>query len=178
VTKNLAQNMSTRLHQKGGETTLERYHHLFGSVAVVLELEKIFSALSMEVNYEKQLAGLEQSVRDYSELKTTLQNLPSKTKHQIMVPLGKMGFIPGYLHRTNEVLCQLGDEYYAEQSASEACEIIDRRLAYLEQNMNETRKLMISQFPSGTARPTGEMNEEGDPIVEITEQIGDSDEEV
>lgn len=44
------------------------------------------------------------------------------------VPIGSKAFMPGKLVHTNEVLVLLGDNWFAERSAKQACEIIDRRL--------------------------------------------------
>ena len=42
-------------------------------------------------------------------------------RHKIMVPLGSMAFMPGELVHTNEVVVLLGDNYFAERSATQAC---------------------------------------------------------
>ena len=36
--------------------------------------------------------------------------------------------MPGQLIHTNEILVLLGDNWFAEMSAKQACEVIDRRL--------------------------------------------------
>ena len=44
------------------------------------------------------------------------------------VPFGKLAFMPGQLVHTNEILVLLGDNWFAERSAAQAAEIIDRRM--------------------------------------------------
>ena len=44
------------------------------------------------------------------------------------VPFGKLAFMPGKLVHTNEILVLLGDNWFAEKSAKESCETIDRRM--------------------------------------------------
>jgi unconventional prefoldin RPB5 interactor 1 len=44
------------------------------------------------------------------------------------VPFGAMAFMPGQLQHTNEIMVLLGDDWFVERSAKQACEIVDRRL--------------------------------------------------
>lgn len=46
----------------------------------------------------------------------------------LQVPFGKLGFMPGQLVHTNEVLVLLGDNWFIERSAKQATEIADRRI--------------------------------------------------
>lgn len=46
----------------------------------------------------------------------------------IQVPFGPLAFMPGHLIHTNEILVLLGDNWFAEMSAVQACDVIDRRL--------------------------------------------------
>ena len=65
---------------------------------------------------------------DYEALKTRLETLPDKISHQVMVPLGRLAFIPGRVKHTNEILCLLGDNWFAERSAKQAAQIVERRI--------------------------------------------------
>lgn len=47
---------------------------------------------------------------------------------QVMVPFGSLAFMPGRLLHTNEILVLLGDNWFAERSAKQAVEIVQRRL--------------------------------------------------
>nr|XP_054748678.1 LOW QUALITY PROTEIN: unconventional prefoldin RPB5 interactor-like [Lytechinus pictus] len=77
---------------------------------------------------------------DYSALKARLTTLPEKVSHEVMVPFGKLAFMPGQLIHTNEILVLLGDNWFAERSATQACQIIDRRKSYVQKMMNDLKK--------------------------------------
>jgi hypothetical protein len=55
-----------------------------------------------------------------------------------MVPLGPMAFMPGELVHTNEVLVLLGDNYFAEQSATQAVAIMQRRIGVIDTIISKT----------------------------------------
>lgn len=77
---------------------------------------------------EAQLARYVSLQQDYEGLKGTLQTLPDKTEHDVMVPIGKHAFFPGQLVHTNEIMVLLGDNYFIERSARQATSIAERRL--------------------------------------------------
>lgn len=63
-----------------------------------------------------------------------------------MVPISKKGFMPGKLIHTNEVLVLLGDNWMIERSAKQSGEMIDRRLAGIEEhikNLNEEKNKFV-----------------------------------
>lgn len=43
------------------------------------------------------------------------------------MPFGSVAFMPGKLVHTNEIMVLLGDNWFAERSASQALEIVARR---------------------------------------------------
>ena len=45
----------------------------------------------------KDLQRLQKAADDYEDLKATLEALPAKVEHPILVPFGKMAFFPGSL---------------------------------------------------------------------------------
>ena len=45
----------------------------------------------------------------------------------VQVPLGSVAFMPGKLVHTNEITVLLGDNWFAERSASQAVEIVAGR---------------------------------------------------
>lgn len=65
---------------------------------------------------------------DYEALKARLETLPDKVSHEVMVPFGKLAFIPGRVKHTNEILCLLGDNWFVERSAKQSAQIVDRRI--------------------------------------------------
>lgn len=70
-------------------------------------------------------------------LKDRLLSLPNELSYDIMVPISKKGFMPGKLIHTNEVLVLLGDNWMIERSAKQSGEMIDRRLAGIEEHINK-----------------------------------------
>ncbi|XP_050035040.1 unconventional prefoldin RPB5 interactor-like [Dermacentor andersoni] len=91
----------------------------------------------MEKLRQSQLKGLRscdaklerwaQFERDYEALSERLRTLPDRVSHEVMVPLNSLAFMPGRLIHTNEVLVLLGDNWFAERSASQALGIAERR---------------------------------------------------
>ena len=48
--------------------------------------------------------------------------------------------MPGKLVNTNELLVLLGDNWFAEKSAKQACDMIDRRLVSIDAYIDEVNK--------------------------------------
>lgn len=66
-----------------------------------------------------------------------------------MVPVSRVGFMPGRLVNTNEILVLLGDNWFVEKSAKQACELIDRRIANLDKfldDLNKENKIVRDQL--------------------------------
>ncbi|KAJ2958556.1 hypothetical protein NQZ79_g5871 [Umbelopsis isabellina] len=118
---------------------------------------------------------------DYQQLGNLLSTLPDKTSYDIMVPLGKLAYMPGKLVHTNEVLALLGDNWFAETSAKHAAEIVARRQKVVEENL----KVVETQLNETNARAGVTpgvfkaeqygMNEQGEPFMEIREELPDDD---
>lgn len=51
----------------------------------------------------------------------------TKILNSTQVPFGSVAFMPGKLVHTNEIMVLLGDNWFAERSASQALEIVARR---------------------------------------------------
>jgi len=96
----------------------------------------------------EQIAALQERVGRFDILAGTLQELPKKLSHPVMVrsvggeqcrvpaltrdeslqvPLGKRAMVPGKIVRSNEVLAHLGDDYYAWRTVPSAVEMIGRK---------------------------------------------------
>lgn len=76
----------------------------------------------------EKLKKLTKFKEDYEALKARLETLPDKISHDVMVPLGRLAFVPGKIKHTNEILCLLGDNWFVERSAKQAAQIIERRI--------------------------------------------------
>lgn len=92
---------------------------------------------------EAQIKGLQscdaklqrwaQYERDYEALSERLRTLPDRVSHEVMVPINSLAFMPGRIVHTNEVLVLLGDNWFAERSASQALAIAQRRADHCRQ---------------------------------------------
>ncbi len=68
-------------------------------------------------------------------LRSTLTALPATVTKPHHIPVGKKAFFTGYLTHTNEILVLLGANYFALRSASQAVDIVDRRLATVRERV-------------------------------------------
>ncbi|KAI9175559.1 uri1, prefoldin-like chaperone [Blastocladiella emersonii ATCC 22665] len=99
---------------------------------------------------------------DYAALRPTLAALPAKTAHPVMVPLGPLAFMPGTLVHTNEITVLLGDNWFVERSAAQAVEIVDRRIALIDEKLHEARAVLGEDAPAAPAAEEEEEEEEDD----------------
>lgn len=78
---------------------------------------------------------------DYEDLKKLLNNLQDKVRHPYRIPIAgsKLAFVKGHIIHTNEINVLLGYNYFALRSTRQASQIIDRRLA----NINDTLKMSL-----------------------------------
>ncbi|KAI9239030.1 MAG: hypothetical protein BYD32DRAFT_245507 [Podila humilis] len=146
------------------------------------ELATYFSKFSAALTrLEEELGRWKNYEADYEALKTTLLDLPKETSHNVMVPIGNLAFMPGKLIHTNEVLVMLGDNWFVDRSAVQAATIVDRRMEFVQENI-EKLKSQEDALRNKSGMAPGllggqEYNEEGLPIVEITEPYFSDDEE-
>ncbi|KAK2189464.1 hypothetical protein NP493_106g06045 [Ridgeia piscesae] len=88
----------------------------------------------------ERISQLEKYKNDYDNLKKQLKTLPEKVTHDVMVPFGKLAFMPGQLIHTNEITVLLGDNWFAEVSAKDAIGITERRVADIDRQIAELNK--------------------------------------
>uniref|UniRef100_A0A3B4Z5K8 Protein phosphatase 1 regulatory subunit 19 n=1 Tax=Stegastes partitus TaxID=144197 RepID=A0A3B4Z5K8_9TELE len=79
---------------------------------------------------------------DYEALSDRLQTLPDQLSYDIMVPFGPLAFMPGKLVHTNEVTVLLGDNWFAKCSAKQAQKIVDHRMKYVKNELDDLSKTM------------------------------------
>ncbi|BFZ63102.1 hypothetical protein YB2330_004220 [Saitoella coloradoensis] len=133
------------------------------------QLKSLRESLDQWQNYKKEYAALQEKISD----------LPQKTTRDIRVPFGKFASIPGTLIHTNEITVLLGENWFVERSAHEAAEIIGRRIDYVEENVKKVEGEMegvrerLGAFEELERETVGDVNEAGQPIVEITEELDD-----
>eukprot|EP00299_Pterocystis_sp_00344_P014207 c7028_g1_i1.p1 GENE.c7028_g1_i1~~c7028_g1_i1.p1 ORF type:complete len:110 (+),score=14.70 c7028_g1_i1:33-362(+) len=80
-----------------------------------------------EIKLKQSIDHINQQLVGYDELCKLLHQLPHRVSHPIMVPFGSKAFFAGELIHANEVLCQLGENYYAWRTTNQTQEIITRR---------------------------------------------------
>jgi len=83
---------------------------------------------------------LENDRKQFEEVEEVIRNLPDSLSHDIMVPIGEMGFMCGKLKHTNEILVLLGDNYFVKRSATQSLNIITRRLHYVDEKIEAEKK--------------------------------------
>eukprot|EP01047_Picozoa_sp_COSAG01_P070467 COSAG01_NODE_10688_length_2104_cov_18.637406_2_plen_415_part_00 len=127
---------------------------------------------------ESRLQQMRSWRREYQELRGSLAAMPERTHHDVLVPLGSVAFMPGRLVRTNEVTVLLGDNYFAERSAKQACELLDRRIEHVAKMANEEeaamdklieRRLRAAQVRAQVSK-IKPRNEQGEEMVDIREE--------
>lgn len=113
---------------------------------------------------------------DYLKLRERLQTLPDNVSEEVMIPVGKVAYFPGRLVHTNEIMVLLGDNWFAERSAKQAIEIIDRRVALVQDQLIELKKeeVHIKSQKEYTDELLG-LKEGRGGVKEIHEELPDED---
>jgi unconventional prefoldin RPB5 interactor 1 len=78
--------------------------------------------------YRQKLDQWEKFEEDYLKIYEKLRTLTDTTSHDVFVPFGKVAFVPGKLVHTNALMVLLGDNWFAERSAKQTQDIVQRRL--------------------------------------------------
>lgn len=96
------------------------------------ELDSIDRKIELWTSYKK----------DYQQLKTLINNMKDKVRHQFEVPVAgsKLALVPGHIIHTNEITVLLGNNYFALRSSKQANDIIDRRLANVDDMLNKSQE--------------------------------------
>ncbi|CAM6123129.1 unnamed protein product [Calypogeia fissa] len=116
-----------------------------------------------------QLDELQRFSVENKSLSELVRELPDSVSHHIMVPFGKAAFFPGRLKHTNEFLVLLGENHYAERSAKQTVEILDRRSQFLDQKIAGT-KAQIADLEAESAFVSNTAEEAKAGLVEIREE--------
>ncbi|RIA85239.1 hypothetical protein C1645_879424 [Glomus cerebriforme] len=123
--------------------------------------------------------------QDYKSLKDTLKELDHETEYKVMVPIGKLAFMPGKLIHTNEILAMLGDNWFVERSTKQAIGIVDRRIEMVNKTINDLETQLVNQrakigltsdILDLASLQEAKLNEEGLPFVDIVEEYHSDDE--
>ena len=95
--------------------------------------DRVRQALSAD---EQVLAQLRRFDDEYADLQRVVRELPEKTSHDNHGAFTDVAFFPGRLIHTNELTILLGSDLYAERSASQTLEIIERRREMLREKIS------------------------------------------
>lgn len=115
-------------------------HNLISPVTSVNSnpLAKLLQHQTKETEIVKEkVKQLTKFKEDYEALKARLETLPDKVSHEVMVPFGKLAFIPGKVRHTNEILCLLGDNWFVERSAKQAAQMVERRIKGCDETLKK-----------------------------------------
>eukprot|EP00397_Hematodinium_sp_SG-2012_P051403 GEMP01060194.1.p1 GENE.GEMP01060194.1~~GEMP01060194.1.p1 ORF type:complete len:320 (+),score=94.85 GEMP01060194.1:31-960(+) len=134
----------------------------------MVHLEKKLDVKKDEIKRMREFA------KDYDTLHSTLETLPNKLRHDVMVPFSSMAFFEGEIHHTNEVLMLLGEDWFAERTTQKALETVDSRKALVEENIALLEKEILTLQKTidiaGTEHPSSALTIGSDGLMEIKEQ--------
>ncbi|KAG0488206.1 hypothetical protein HPP92_007017 [Vanilla planifolia] len=123
--------------EKKGTVTL--LSSLFSAKEAEKAVRRVQEAIS---DRQKELDCLREFLTDNKALIQHVQKLPEELSHDIMVPFGGAAFFPGRLIHTNEFMVLLGEGYYAERSAKQTVEILQRRGKSLEAQLESLKRVV------------------------------------
>ncbi|KNC85712.1 hypothetical protein SARC_02122 [Sphaeroforma arctica JP610] len=90
-----------------------------------------------EIQYLAQSKSqLELAAKKFVVAKQAVASInPESSQAQVLVPMTKSLYVPGKLSNVEKVVVELGTGYYVEKSMVEAGKYYDRRLEYLQTNI-------------------------------------------
>jgi unconventional prefoldin RPB5 interactor 1 len=121
-----------------------------------------------------QLAELQRFSEENKSLSKMVMELPDSVSHRIMVPFGKAAFFPGSLIHTNEFLVLLGESHYAERSAKQTVEVLERRGEFLDEKISST-KAQVADLQAEHSFVINTADEAKAGLVEIREEYEGSE---
>jgi len=177
-----------------------RRDQLDGHSNFVASTDVLLFSVKQAVRRERELGStLAEYDAQYGELQRIIATLPTKDKHEIMVPCTKFAMFQGELEGKANLFVGIGGDLLVERSAQQTVEIIERRRELLRNKMRDAETnasamesrlyameaLQASGGASLPAVPEGEelvedgrakIARKGDGSVEITE-IYEADED-
>ncbi|XP_010695229.2 uncharacterized protein LOC104907902 [Beta vulgaris subsp. vulgaris] len=122
----------------------------------------------------EELDNLNHFVTDNTNLISLVQRLPDELHHNIMVPFGKGAFFPGRLVHTNEFLVFLGEGYFADRTAKQTVDILNRRGQALKSQV-DSLKAVIKDLKAEASFFDRTAAESVEGLVEIREELTDDE---
>ncbi|XP_022045326.1 unconventional prefoldin RPB5 interactor 1 [Acanthochromis polyacanthus] len=150
-----------------GQTNVE---HVGGVVRLREQHEKVVKDCESRMQHWRKVSG------DYEALTDRLQTLPDQLSYDIMVPFGPLAFMPGKLVHTNEITVLLGDNWFAKCSAKQAQKIVDHRMKYVKNELDDLSKTMKNfEARVGFAKDLETISANKGDYVDIREEVGNDD---
>ncbi|XP_069561347.1 unconventional prefoldin RPB5 interactor 1 [Brachyistius frenatus] len=144
--------------------------HLGGVVRLREEHEKVVKNCESRIQHWKKVSG------DYEALNDRLKTLPDQLSYDIMVPFGPLAFMPGKMVHTNEVTVLLGDNWFAKCSAKQAEKIVDHRMKYVKNELDDLSKTMKNfEARVGFVKDLETISASKGDYTDIREKIGNDD---
>ncbi|XP_047453098.1 unconventional prefoldin RPB5 interactor 1 [Mugil cephalus] len=149
------------------EKSKTNIEHLGGVVRLREEHEKVVKDCESRIQHWKKVSD------DYESLHDRLQTLPDQLSYDIMVPFGPLAFMPGKLVHTNEVTVLLGDNWFAKCSAKQAQKIVDHRMKYVKNELDDLSKT-VKNFEArlGFAKDLEKISASKGDYADIREEVG------
>jgi prefoldin subunit 5 len=131
---------------------------------------KNFLLLQMET----QIEHLNQLEKNHRELTEFLLQIKRDQNTELTIPImGGLAFCKG-VATSNRITMSLGDNWFAEMEIDDAIPLIERRLKFLE-SLRVDFEQKIQSLKELQEKLNGpEVNEDGEPFMEIRESIGEA----
>ena len=128
---------------------------------------------------EAELAKVSLKKEQCKKAREAIKGLSAKLSQTGLVPINEYGYMQGKLIHTNELMVHLGDDYFAECSASEAIAILERRIKETEETEKKLQEQSVDlRVSMKVAIIERKENEESEDVVDIVEPyIEDEDEQ-
>jgi prefoldin alpha subunit len=135
-------------------------------------------------NYEERLKKIEAELakfslclHDYQQLNQHMKNLATRLKVKSMLPVTRVAFMEGYLESSKGVTVLLGDDWFVEMSIHEACNVIERRISFVQHQLSEWESLRLKTQQRYMFLENTLKQEQSDPsYVHIREELLSSQE--
>lgn len=113
----------------------------------------------MQSQIDSEIDTLVESFKDLQEAKQKFKESMNAIKVQrdlpndksILVPLTGSMYVPGHISNTNEFLIDIGTQYLVEKDADGAIDYFDRKMKFIDVQLDTFSKLLQSRLQSKQA---------------------------
>lgn len=121
---------------------------------------------------EKLIELHENLKKELLQVQDKLLELPEKREYQSMVPFMNVAFFPGTIVHTNEILVNIGENYFVECSATEAAAFTARKIERCNASIEQCKKHLEEMREALSL-----FQIEGEDLIEIKEEFVEEDED-